>query len=142
VGVDAGTVKLGVGPDGALETPRDPDEVGWFVGASTPGGPGVAVLAGHVTWNGRKTVFFDLGRLERGTKVAIERADGSIATFAITRRSTFPKDEFPTREVYRATSSPELVMITCGGEFDEDRRYYDSNVIAWAELVSVRPAAG
>lgn len=132
-------MKLGIGADGALETPEDPDEVGWFVGAHTPGGPGVAVLAGHVTWNGRKAVFFDLGRPERGSRVAVDRQDGTTATFAITRRSTFPKDEFPTREVYRATSTPELVLITCGGEYDADRRYYDANVIAWAELLSVRP---
>jgi len=138
--VDASTVKLGIADDGTMETPEDPDQVGWFDGARTPGGPGVAVLAGHVTWNGRETVFFDLGRLDRGTKVALDREDGTTATFAITRRSTFPKDEFPTREVYRATSTPELVLITCGGEYDADRRYYDANIIVWAELLSIRPS--
>lgn len=138
-GLDASMVKLGIGDDGAMETPQNPDEVGWFVGAHTPGGPGTAVLAGHVTWNGRETVFFDLGRLEPGTKISVDRQDGTRATFAVRRRSTFPKDSFPTREVYQASSKPQLVLITCGGEYDADQRYYDSNVIVWAEFVSLSP---
>jgi hypothetical protein len=31
---------------------------------------------------------------------------------------------------------PQLVLITCGGRFDADRRYCDANVV-WARLVTV-----
>lgn len=135
--VDAATVELGVGSGGALETPSDPDDVGWFVGAHTPGGPGTAVVAGHVTWNGRPTVFHRLDQLKAGDKVRVERADGRTARFEVTRRETFSKQEFPTSEVYGASATPQLILITCGGAYDADRRYYDSNVVVWARLVTV-----
>ncbi len=135
--VNASTVELGVGSGGALETPSDPDDVGWFVGAHTPGGPGSAVVAGHVTWNGRPTVFSRLDQLNAGDKVRVEREDGTTARFEVIQRGTFPKREFPTSEVYGASATPQLILITCGGKYDADRRYYDANVVVWARLVTV-----
>lgn len=134
IGVDAGTVSLGL--DGnELETPSDPDEVGWFTGAHTPGAPGRAVLAGHLTWNGRHTVFARLPELTAGAVVEVDREDGTTAKFEITKVSTFAKDVFPTAEVYASTDEPSLVLITCGGEYSQSDHYYDSNVIAFASAL-------
>ncbi|MBO1030595.1 class F sortase [Tessaracoccus sp. SD287] len=135
IGVDAGTVPLGL--DGnELATPADPDVVGWFTGAHTPGAPGRAVLAGHLTWNGRHTVFARLPELAVGAIVDVEREDGTTARFEITKVATFAKDTFPTAEVYAATDEPTLVLITCGGEYDPSQHYYDSNVIAFATALT------
>lgn len=138
IGVSADFVPLDLTDNGELDTPQNPDQVGWFTGAHTPGGPGVSVVAGHVTWNGAESVFFELGDLPQGTRIKIKRADASIAIFTVQRRATFAKDTFPTEQVYRDSSEPQLVLITCGGEFDADRHYYDSNVIIWADLETIR----
>ena len=135
IGVDASTVPLGL--DGnELETPADPDVVGWFTGAHTPGAPGRAVLAGHLTWNGRHTVFARLPDLVAGAVVEVEREDGTTAKFEITKVSTFAKDAFPTAEVYASTDEPTLVLITCGGEYNKSQNNYDSNVIAFAKALT------
>lgn len=134
IGVDAGTVALGlVGNE--LETPADPDVVGWFVGAQTPGARGRAVLAGHLTWNGRNTVFARLPEVTAGAVVEVDREDGTTARFRISRVETFKKDDFPTAEVYAATDEPSLVLITCGGDYSQSGHYYDSNVIAFASAL-------
>ncbi len=131
LGVDAATVTLGL--DGnEMETPADPDLVGWFTGAHTPGAPGRAVLAGHLTWNGRNTVFARLPDVAVGAVVEVDREDGTTAKFEITEVSTFEKDQFPTADVYASTEEPSLVLITCGGEYSSSEHYYDSNVIAFA----------
>jgi hypothetical protein len=44
----------------------------------------------------------------------------------------FPKDRFPTEDVYLPTLQPELRLITCGGEFDPVLGHYRDNVIAFA----------
>ena len=131
---------LGIGANGEVEAPADPDQVGWFTGAHTPGSPGVGVVAGHVTWNRRPTVFFRLGDLKRDDQITVKRRDGSRAVFAVTRMSTIPKDRFPSAEVYRATNVPELVLITCGGRYSWQQHSYDSNLIVWARVVSVHRA--
>lgn len=129
--VDASFVTLGL--DGnKLETPADPDVVGWFTGAHTPGGPGRAVLAGHLTWNGRNTVFARLPDVAIGAVVEVDREDGTTARFEISEVSEFKKDEFPTAAVYASTVEPTLVLITCGGEYSSSEHYYDSNIIAYA----------
>ncbi len=134
IGVDASTVTLGL--DGnELETPADPDEVGWFTGAHTPGAAGRAVMAGHLTWNGRHTVFARLPELVAGAVVEVDREDGTTAKFEVTEVSTFTKDAFPTSEVYASTDEPSLVLITCGGEYSKSQHYYDSNVIAFATAI-------
>lgn len=133
IGVDAATTELGL--DGIqLETPDDPAEVGWFHGAHTPGGPGQAVLAGHVTWNGKNVVFARLAQLGMGQRIEIDRADGTTVNFEVSRIASYSKEEFPTDEVYAVTAEPSLVLITCGGEYDAQRHYYESNTIVWATL--------
>ena len=49
----------------------------------------------------------------------------------------FPKRTVPTAGVYGATATPQLVLITFGGKYDADRRYYDANGVVWARLVTV-----
>ena len=134
IGVDAGTVSLGL-EGNELETPSDPDDVGWFTGAHTPGAPGRAVLAGHLTWNGRHTVFARLPDLAVGAIIDIDREDGTTAQFTVTEVATYEKDSFPTSEVYASTKDPSLVLITCGGEYSTSEHYYDSNVIAFANAL-------
>ena len=140
IGVSASFVDLGVASDGTLEVPEDPAKVGWFTGGHTPGAAGVAVVAGHVTWDQAPSVFFRLGDLRRGDRIRVARADGSTAIFAVQRVATFPKARFPTRAVYHPVHRPVLRLITCGGTYDEANHRYLDNTIVWAELVDARPA--
>ncbi|CAI9403390.1 class F sortase [Aestuariimicrobium sp. T2.26MG-19.2B] len=135
IGVSSSLVSLGL-DGGAMQTPDNPDLAGWFTGAHTPGGPGTAVVAGHVTWNRRPTVFYRLGEVKVGTQVSVSRADGTTATFTVRRIGTFPKNSFPAQEVYSADPTPRLILITCGGQYDRSQHTYDSNVIVWADLTS------
>lgn len=139
--VDASMVDVGLKGDGEMDTPdADPEQAGWFTGAHTPGSPGTSIVVGHVTWNREPTVFFKLGDLERGDQITVTRKDGSKATFAVSKRSTFPKDEFPTKEIFQQATDPELTLITCGGRYDTSTHTYGSNVIVWTKLVKTQPA--
>ncbi|MBA3618298.1 MAG: class F sortase [Actinomycetota bacterium] len=138
--VSATMVELGLNPNGTMTVPEDPAQVGWYTKAPTPGSPGPAILAGHVTWNQVPTVFFKLGELGRGDEIRVERADGSTAVFEVTSVEQYAKEDFPTDKVYGAIDFAGLRLITCGGVFDgEDNRYLD-NVVAYAKLVESIPA--
>lgn len=127
--------QLGTLDDGALATPVNTDLAGWFEGGPRPGEVGPAVIAGHVSWNGDPSVFFRLTELEPGDIVTVEQEDGEKVDFEITRLEQHAKDEFPTVAVYSNTESPELRLITCGGNFDADSGHFDDNIVVFAELV-------
>jgi sortase (surface protein transpeptidase) len=120
-----------------MEVPTHPAKAGWYTGGPAPGALGPAIIAGHVTWNGTRGVFFRLGDVRPGDRVAVRRADGSVARFSVRRVVTFPKAKFPTRSVFGAIDYAGLRLITCGGLYDEFAHRYLDNVVVFADLTGV-----
>lgn len=136
--VTSGLHPLGLNDDGSLQVPSGElyDQAAWYDGSPTPGEVGPAVIEGHVTSQGSvPSVFFDLGALEPGDTVDVDREDGSTATFEVYAINSFPKDEFPKAAVYGNTDVPELRLITCGGEYDEQARAHVDNIVVFARMV-------
>jgi LPXTG-site transpeptidase (sortase) family protein len=134
VGIDSPLARLGTDADGALVPPTDFDQAGWFAAGPAPGETGPAVIAGHVdSWTG-PAVFFRLADLAVGDPVVVRRADGTTAHFEVTSVDRYAKSDFPTADVYGPTPDPELRLITCGGDFDREKRSYTDNVVVSARL--------
>jgi hypothetical protein len=138
IGVRSRLVKLGLEDDGEMQTPADPAVAGWFSGGPTPGALGPAVIAGHVTWNGAREVFYRLGSLRPGDEVTVTRKDGKTAIFTVSRVARFSKERFPSRAVYGQIDHAGLRLITCGGTYNAARHKYADNVIVFARLEAVR----
>lgn len=142
IGVESTLIPLGLNQDGTLAVPPvdDPMQAAWYDRSPTPGSPGPAVITGHVDGlqNGRKGspgVFHDLGRLQRGDAIRIDRVDGTVVTFEVTRVEQADKDAFPTATVYGNVPDPELRLITCSGPFDHARGRYKDNTIVYAVVM-------
>jgi sortase (surface protein transpeptidase) len=133
IGVDSELMDLGLNDDGTMEVPPGGFPAGWYTGAPTPGELGPAVIAGHVDWTG-PGVFHELHLLAVGDEVTITRVDGSTATFGVTRVEQYPKDAFPTAEVYGDIDHAGLRLITCGGVFNRETGSHDDNIVVFAEL--------
>jgi len=140
LGVDTALVTLGLDPSGAMQVPDGGRDVGWYDRSPTPGQVGPTVLAGHVSWDGEPGVFFDLGTLAPGELVDVMRTDGATVTYRVTGVEQYPKDAFPTLDVYGNTPGPELRLITCGGSFDDASGHHRDNVVVYAEMVGTTPA--
>lgn len=132
IGVKTSLERLGLDKNRAMQTPKNPDRAGWFTPGPTPGAKGPAVLAGHVTWNQKRSVFFDLARLHTGEHVYVEREDGSTARFTVTRTAQYAKNRFPSLDVYRNTDHAELRLITCAGDYRD--HHYADNTVVYARL--------
>jgi len=92
------------------------------------------VLLGHVDSHQGPAVFSRLSALESGDDIAVRREDGTTVVFVVESVRTHRKSEFPTEAVYGPTVEPVLRLVTCGGDFDRDRRTYLSNVVVYATL--------
>jgi hypothetical protein len=146
IGVNSRLLYVGLNPDGTIQVPplNDPpltDEAAWYKYSPTPGQLGPSIIEGHVdSSNAGPSVFFRLGALKPGDLVYVTLADRRVAVFRITGVRLYLKDHFPTSTVYGNTDYAALRLITCGGTFDEQSHHYRSNVVAFASLVSSRPA--
>lgn len=135
LGVQEEVIDLGLADDATMEVPQGPDPVGWYDRSPTPGEPGPAVLAGHLTWNGTDGVFRHLDQLSQGDEIAVTREDGTVARFAVTQVEQYAKDAFPTARVYANTPGPELRLITCAGDLLPGSGDYSDNVVVYARLL-------
>lgn len=141
--VSSDLLQLGIKPDKTLEVPplTKDSRAGWYKHSPTPGQLGPSVLLGHLdSAEYGPGIFFKLGALRPGATLTVTRSDDTAAVFRVDRVVSYRKDKFPTLEVYGNTDSAQLRLITCGGAFDPDSHAYDSNIVAFATLVSSHPA--
>lgn len=138
IGVQLPLIELGLQPDGTLAVPSGAqiDKGAWFTGSPVPGNVGPAVIEAHVTTATGKGPFFRLAILSAGDRASVRLADGSSVPFVVYRVARYPKNAFPTGEVYGNTSGPELRLITCGGEFDRSTGHFDDNTVVYARLAT------
>lgn len=137
VGIDSTLGELGLTPGGELEAPSEWDVAGWYAGGPAPGERGPAVIAGHVDSPNGPAVFWRLREVAVGDAVRVTRADGTAATFQVTRTLSVAQDEFPTAEVYGPTPASELRLITCDGPYDRAAGRYEHNLVVFATATEV-----
>lgn len=132
IGVDAAVVPLATAADGSLNPPTHWDDAGWWADGPKPGEQGPAVLAGHLDSTRGPAVFSRLGALHPGDQVTVVRRDATRASFTVNQIGEYPKDRFPTRQVYGPTRQAALRLVTCGGPFNRHTGHYQDNVIVYA----------
>ena len=139
INVRSDLLQLGINPDHTVQVPplsRD-SQAGWYRYSPTPGQLGPSVILGHVdSAEYGPGIFFRLGALRQGNLVEVTRSDHTVGVFRIERVVSYPKDHFPTLDVYGNTDHAALRLITCGGKFDFSTRNYQSNIVAYASLIS------
>jgi LPXTG-site transpeptidase (sortase) family protein len=131
--------QLGLDSSGSLEPPTNLTQAGWYTGSSVPGNDGPAVIAGHVDSTKGPAVFFRLKSLKPGDMITVGLSSGQSVDFQVMAVQHYPKNAFPTAEVYGARPDPELRVITCGGSFAAGH-YLDNVVVYAAELAAPRTA--
>ena len=97
---------LGRAPDGTVQVPNRSDVAGWYEPGPRPGDLGSAVILGHVDYDHAPAVFYRLHELRAGDQLTVARADVSAVRFVVQRTQQYPKDQFPTDEVYHPHPDP------------------------------------
>ncbi len=133
--VDAPMIALGLDKSGAMQTPNNGNDTGWYTGAPTPGEMGPSIIAAHVDTKSGPAVFWKLGQIEIGAIVEIDRADGTTARFRVEAVEQYLQSEFPTEKVYGNTSHAAVRLITCGGVYDQNSKQYTHNTVVFGSLV-------
>jgi len=131
--VSAPVVPAGTRPDGELRLPRSPSVVGWWV-RSAPAGDrrDTTLLAGHVDSAAEGVgALAALRKIDIGGQVLLTDTFGGVHSYRVVARRVYPKYALPD-DVFTVTGRARVVLITCGGPFDEEAGRYRDNVVVYA----------
>ncbi|WP_454084258.1 sortase domain-containing protein [Georgenia sp. Marseille-Q6866] len=133
--VAAEVVPVGVLPSGELQLPEDPARVGWWAAGAVPGqGEGTVVLAGHMDGLRRGGAMSAMLEVASGDVVSLEDSRGRAHEYRVVERSTTPQESLDP-SIFATDGPHRLVLVTCGGTYDEATGRYSENIVVVAEPV-------
>ncbi|GIM89222.1 sortase domain-containing protein [Paractinoplanes toevensis] len=121
IGVSTPVAPIGLRADGTIDVGPSLGDApaGWYKQSPTPGEMGSSLIAGHAgAADGAPAVFFRLRLLRPGDRIAVRRADHSVARFAVVGIGIYPTGALPDDQVYGPSDQPTLTLLTVGGEQD------------------------
>ncbi len=143
IDMDAPTTPVGTLANGAMGTPKNAIDIGWWEGRKA--GQGNVLLAAHHDWKGATGSFYRLGELEVGDEIVVTGDDpDKKLVFYVTWTKSVERDIDATdilgpqgdTDEYGKDGQPVATLITCGGEFDTSLRTHRERVVVRAELES------
>lgn len=131
--------------DGSLYVPPDPKTVSWASQDVAPGsGFGTIILVGHINYGGDAGAFADLADYRTGQIITLVLADGRRMKYAVAAPPLEVKKDklgsrrqelFDQTQSYGLPGSPRsgrLLLLSCGGTFDNRTGHYESNIFVYA----------
>jgi hypothetical protein len=134
VGINAQVLPVGIDVDrGVLGTPNDIRRAGWWKDGRSPGATSGAVLiAGHVdSATEGAGPFFSLHKARAGDLIHLQAAGGRTFTYRVASVRSHHKDALPP-SIFSSKGAPRLVLVTCGGPFDDTTGHYRDNIVVTA----------
>jgi hypothetical protein len=134
VEIDAAVLSVGIDlRRGALGAPKNIRHAGWWKDGQAPGAKsGTILIAGHVdSARGGAGAFFSLHKAQTGAKVQIHAANGRTFIYRVTSVRSYRKHALPT-SIYSSQGRPRLVLVTCGGPFNQATGHYRDNIVVTA----------
>jgi hypothetical protein len=135
LGVQTRVEHVGVDKDNNMDIPKDPNNVAWFRPGTIPGNVGNAVMDGHLDYYGvKQAVFFYLDRLKPGDRAYVRDDKGIDRAFVVTANTSCPFGKCPLNDIFGATASTRLNLITCAGTFNRSTQNYSMRTVVYTEM--------
>lgn len=128
-------LKMSVGKDNAVQTPRTTWDTGWYEGSSKPGDKvGSSLIIGHVSGLTGGGVFYNLYRLVDGDEIIVEMGDGTKYTYKVVSKEEVPLDGINMNNylVSKNIDKPGLTIMTCAGEYNPVTQTYENRLAVFA----------
>jgi hypothetical protein len=122
---------LGLDRYGAMDTPNNIWDVGWYNGGPVPGSPGDAVINGHAGYPGQPLIFGRLANVQPGEQIVVMLADGSRQVFTVVSVSSWAVGTSPPH-MFEPFGPPRLTLVTCDGAFNDTNKTYASRLMVEA----------
>lgn len=115
VEISAPVAAVGEQADGDIESPEDPQRVGWDRRTARAGQPGNSVMSGATGWWQKPAVLEALGRLRPGDSILVRGENGTPYGYTIEWNKSFPGTRTPLASVLEESEDTILTLAVCGG---------------------------
>ena len=133
--IDTLVEHVGQNESGEMDVPSSFKTVGWYQLGVLPGERGNAVISGHYdTEDGKPAIFAQLKKLQQGDTITIEDEHNIKRSFVVYKTEVYPFDNAPLEEIFGATTSAQLNLITCEGEWDKKNKVYTDRLVVYTRL--------
>jgi hypothetical protein len=136
LGVESPVVTTSMDASRGVVVPEDVLETGWYDGSRRLGASyGSTVIVGHRDSATQGSgALFGIEELPLGSTITVTAQDGTTHEFIVDSVELIDKSLLPAEapRIFALTGDYRLVLITCGGAFDESIRSYESNVVITA----------
>ncbi|MGE6553719.1 sortase domain-containing protein [Exiguobacterium artemiae] len=126
--------QVGLDKKGAMGTPKNEQQVGWYKFGPRPGDVGNAVIDGHTDTKTGPAVFYQLHELKKGDKIEIKDESGRNLVFRVKKLVEYGHLDAPLEKIFGASDQRNLNLITCIGTYDENEGTYDNRLVVFTEL--------
>lgn len=129
--IDMPVVPVGVADTGDMALPASNRDVGWYEFGGRPADDaGVTVMAAHVdTVAEGLGPFARLKGVRKGTEITVTTADGTVHRYRVSAVDEIAKSSVPLADVFQRSGPARLVLITCGGAYDQGVGYTDNVLV-------------
>lgn len=130
----ARVVRLGVMKDGAIATPDNIFDTGWYNGSAKPGQPGAMFIYGHVSSWTADGVFYNLHRLRPGDLITITRGDDVVFSYRVVTSKVYPYTDVDMSQVLSPVEAgqPGLSLMTCTGSVIKGTSDFSERLVVFA----------
>jgi len=134
--INANVQHVGLAKSGDLGIPSNFTDAAWYKYGPVPGAVGNAIIDGHldnaVSLPG---VFKHLNDIEIGDGIYVTTASGQSIHFKVTGKESLPYNSTSTAQIFGASSTANLILITCGGSWDQAIKEYLNRSVIYSTLV-------
>lgn len=132
--VNALVENVGLTPDGAMDVPVGPANVGWFNLGPRPGEEGSSVINGHAGYKNNKPAVFDnLYKLKKGDKIYIEDSEGTTITFVVRELKSYNRNANALNVFSSSDRKVHLNLITCTGIWDKVEKTRSDRLVVFTD---------
>jgi LPXTG-site transpeptidase (sortase) family protein len=119
---------------GRIAVPSNIHVAGWYINSVKPGENGLSIISGHRNGKVSLGIFYNLERLKKDDKITIEFGDGSLRDFLVIDVIQIETEKAQNIMYERLEGvEKQLVLVTCGGEYDKELKTYIDRVIVRAK---------
>lgn len=134
ISLDSIVESVGFTSDGAMDIPKNQEDVAWFNHGQRPGEIGNAVIDGHYGWKSKKPSAFDsLYKLRIGDKIFVEDDKGAVISFVVRESRRYDQSSSAPDVFVSKDDKSHLNLITCEGEWDKASKSYPNRLVVFAD---------